>query len=271
MKVRKPSFDFSGTPAHWAPLAPELAQGMNASSLWIPPLERFLNRVMSKALAEIKGDDPDTQRLRGEMRTFVRQESCHYAIHEAFNAVLPANGYDVSEFTAIFEANFARLLETKSLGFLTAYCEGFETLGPPSALIWLDEIDDLLVGADPEAVKLWKWHLMEEYEHRTVCHDVYHRIHGGYFMRIYGLFYHYAQLLKFSGMVRKKLFAQDEARMTPEELKVSRRRGKKIAKRIAWLTFKRLVKTLSPFYTPRKAAEPKQFTSYMARIEAELA
>ena len=46
MKARQPQFDFSTTPVHWS-VNPEFAQRMNASSIIIPHLERFLNRVMA--------------------------------------------------------------------------------------------------------------------------------------------------------------------------------------------------------------------------------
>jgi predicted metal-dependent hydrolase len=270
MKIRRPTFDFSGTPAHWTAI-PEFAQMMNSSSLWIPPLERFLNQVMGRAAASLKGEDAETDRIKSDIRTFIRQESNHYMTHSAFNAILPNNGYDVAEFELLFEAEFKKLLSTKSLAFLCAYCEGFETLGPPSALIWLDEIGDLLEGARPEAVKLWKWHLMEEYEHRHVCHEVFHAVHGGYFLRVYGMFYHYFQMVHFTGIVLKRLLARDRAQMSASQIKASRKRARRVALRIAWLTWSRALKALSPFYTPREAREPHEFRSYMAKIEAELA
>ena len=269
MKVRRPSLDFAQTPARWA-VIPEFAQIMNASSLWIPHLERFLNQVVARAVGEMKGDDPETLKIKADAKMFIRQEANHYSLHGAFNAILPNCGYDVSEFERHFEAEFQKLLSTKSLAFLCAYCEGFETLGPPSALIWLDEIEDLLQGARPEVVRLWKWHLLEEYEHRTVCYDVFAKIHGGYFMRVYGFLYQLRQLGQFSTSVRRYLMAQDRARMSEAERRESRRREKAVARRIFWLTMPRVLKALSPFYTPRNAKEPRMYRSYMAALEAEL-
>lgn len=270
MKVRRPAFDFSQTPAKWS-VIPEFAQMMNATSLWIPYLERFLNQVMARAVGEMKDDDPETRRIKADTKLFIRQEANHYSLHGAFNAILPNSGYDVSEFERQFEAEFQRLLSTKSLAFLCAYCEGFETLGPPSALIWLDEIEDLLQGARPEVVGLWKWHLLEEYEHRTVCYDVFNKVHGGYFMRICGFFYQMRQLTQFSASVRRYLLAKDREQMSEAELRASLKREKAVARRIFWLTMPRVMKALSPFYTPRNAKEPRKYRSYMAAVEAELA
>src|SRR4051794_14473849 len=97
MKVRRPAFDFSQTPAKWS-VIPEFAQMMNATSLWIPYLERFLNQVMARAVGEMKDDDPETRRIKADTKLFIRQEANHYSLHGAFNAILPNSGYDVSEF-----------------------------------------------------------------------------------------------------------------------------------------------------------------------------
>ena len=271
MKVRRPICDFTQTPAHWAPV-PEFAQNFNASSLWIPHLERFLNRVMAKAAAALnKNDDPEMKRIVSDVRMFIKQEANHYALHGSFNAVLTKDGYDVVELERHFAAEFEKLLATRSLGFLCAYCEGFETMGPPSALIWLDdEIGDYLEGARPEVTRLWKWHLLEEYEHRTVCHDVLHAIHGGYFMRVYGFFYQLRQLTGFTNRVQSHLLARDREHMTAAELKASKKRERAVKRRIAWLMLPRLLKTLSPFYTPRKAKEPRMIRVFTAELEADL-
>lgn len=269
MKVRRPALDFSDTPAHWAKIS-EYAQSCNATSLWIPYLERFLNRVLARALSHLKDEGKLTDTLRTDVRTFIRQESNHYALHEEFNSILPRNGYNVAHLEALFEAEFDKLLKTKSIHFLTAFCEGFETLGPPSALAWLDENEEMLVGAQPEVVTLWKWHLMEEYEHRMVCHDIFHAVHGGYFMRIYGFVYQLRMLNGFSRMARQHLLAIDRASMTPEHVQQSVLREKEVIKRQMKRLLPRLFKVFSPFYTPGHAPEPKMYKPYMAKIEAAL-
>lgn len=271
LKVRRPEFDFSDTQARWAPNG-EFAQQMNAASAWIPHLERFLNRVMAKAGSKLKEQRGEAaERLHGDIRIFIRQEANHYAVHDAFNRILSRNGYDISEMERHFKSEFERLLETKSFPFLLAYCEGFETLGPPSALIWLDEeIGEFLEGADQEVVNFWKWHLLEEYEHRTVCHDVFHVLHGGYWMRLYGLIYQLWHLGGFTGMVRDYLIEKDRAEMTAAQRKHSRRTARKIRWKMTVLYFPKLIKVLSPFYTPRNSKEPRMYRNHMARVEGSL-
>jgi len=266
MHVRRPDIDFSDVPAHWAS-TPEFSQHWNASSFWIPDLERFLNRVMAKALASMKADDdPETRRVKSDVRMFIRQEANHYALHDAFNAIVKRD-YELSAIEQHVQAEFERLFETKSLAFLTAYCEGFETFGPPGAIMWLDLLDDMLVGASPEVIRLWKWHLMEEYEHRTVCYDVFKKVHGGYFMRIYGLFYQLVHLQGFSAKVRAILLEQDRRGMSTAELKESKRRVRALGFRFAWMMLPRAMKALSPFYTPRNTREPRGYQAYRRAME----
>jgi len=270
MKVRRPDLDFSRTPARWSPDG-EFAQAFNSSSLWIPSLERFLNRVLARVLAQYRDDERLTPKLREEMRIFIRQEANHTALHDSFNSILTREGYDVEPFLKLFDEEFERLLQTKSLAFLTAYCEGFETFGPPAAIAWLDEMEDMLAGARPEVVGLWKWHLLEEYEHRTVCHDVFHLVHGGYFLRVYGFFYQMFHLGGFSKRVRKHLLAMDRAKMTTAEVTESIRREKAVARYQTRRFLPRLFSILSPFYTPYKSPEPREWKAYRDQLESGLA
>lgn len=269
MRVRQPTFDFTHSRAHWAPNA-EFAQTQNGASVGIPPLERFLNRVMARARKEIVGDDPASVALRADITTFIRQESCHYAVHDAMNAVLVRDGYDrIPELEREIEAHYARLFETKSLAFLTAYCEGFETLGPASAMAWCgDSLDDLLVGADPNIEMMYRWHLMEEFEHRHVCFDVFKRLHGGYFMRIYAFIYQIYYFRKYSNLVKNYLLEVDRARMTPAERKSSVQRekavGRALMKNVVW----NLVKVFSPTYRPHNLPIPKIWQQIEDEVDA---
>jgi predicted metal-dependent hydrolase len=143
---------------------------------------------MTLAWGKLPDDNPVTERLRADIAMFVRQKGNHTALHEAFNAMLVRNGYtDLPTFEVEMKADYQRFLKTKSLKFLCANCEGFETLGPIAAYAWLDHMDHFLEGEDQNVVNRFKWHLMDEFEHRSVCFEVYDTLFGGYFYRVYGL------------------------------------------------------------------------------------
>ncbi|AKM09906.1 metal-dependent hydrolase [Croceicoccus naphthovorans] len=269
MRVRQPDFDFSNTRAHWARNV-EFAQTQNAASLGIPALEKFLNRVMAKARKEIHGDDPASVALRADIKTFIKQESCHTAAHEAANAVLVRDGYDrIPELEREIEAHYQRLFETKSLAFLTAYCEGFETLGPASAMSWCgDSLDPYLEGSDPNMEMMFRWHLLEEFEHRHVCYDVFKRIHGGYWMRIYAFFYQLYFFGKYAGKVKKYLLETDRAGMTEAECKASKKREKGVSRMLAKSILGNLLKVLSPSYRPHDLPVPTRWKKVESTIDA---
>lgn len=267
MKLRRPDFNFSKTPSRWAH-TPEFAQSFNASSLWIPHLERFLNRVMAKAGSKLDPADPRTARIKDDIKMFIRQESMHYTNHAEFNRILTRDGYDVEHFERKFVEEFERLFATKSLAFLCAYCEGFETLGPPAALAWLGGMEDVLNGADPEVVRLWKWHLTEEFEHRAVCHDVFHAVSGNYFIRIYGLIYQFFQLGGFSAKVLAYLNEKDRESMTPTEREESRKRSRATSRKMMKVFIPAILRAMLPFYSPRKAKIPAQYQQMLTEFDA---
>ena len=269
MRARKPNFDFADSHAHWAP-NPEFAQFYNSISVPLPYLERFLNKVMARAAARLDGEDEATRSLRADIRAFIRQESNHLSIHEKFNDVLRRDGYDLSALEEMIEAEYERILTTKSLEFCLAYCEGFETIGPPAAYKMLDGLEDMFDGADPEIVSLWKWHLMEEFEHRTVCYDTFRHFHGGYFLRIYAYFFQIRHLNSMVGKVRKMLLEQDRATMSAGQLAESDKRLKQAAHAMRRDSLGGMLRALLPWYNPRSLPEPQNYRSFMEKIEPRI-
>ena len=270
MRVRQPNFDFSRVRAHWSPVV-EFAQMNNAISVGVPAIERFLNRVMAMARKEIKGTDAKSEQLRADISTFIKQEACHYSMHEQLNAALLRDGYDeIPEIQKEIEAHYARLLETKSLRFLLAYCEGFETIGPASAMAWCgDEFDPYLEGADENIVMMYKWHLLEEFEHRHVCYDTYKRLGGSYFMRIYGFFYQLRCFNKFAALASRHLTRVDRKTMTSEEIERSRERRKAVQKTMKNAVARNLYKVVNPFYKPHILPYPKHWEAVNAAIDRD--
>lgn len=269
MRVRQPVFDFSKTKPRWAK-SMEFAMGKNGLSITIPPLERFLNRVMAKARSQIKGDDPASVQLRADISTFIKQESVHYATHEGFNRAVSVGFDRIPELEAKVEAHYTRMLEKRSLAFCVAYCEGFETLGPLGAHMMINaQFGKLLEGADPNVTMLFRWHAMEEFEHRSVVYRTFKRIHGGYFMRVGMFFYQMYWFAKLSGMVTKYMLEVERAKMTPEEVAESKRREKAIAKLTRKSVLGYLPKALSPWYDPDRLPIPTGFNALERQIDDE--
>jgi uncharacterized protein len=265
MKVRKPSYDYTASLPRWCKTYPEYSQVVNVASLTLPYLEPYLNTVMRRAQSQLGPEHP----LNADISLFCKQEAAHYLQHDAYNGALRRAGYPrLPEFEERFRAHFDRLLAERSLKFNCAYSLGFESIGPIYAEWWFEQTDDVMAGADPSVVSLWKWHLAEEYEHRKVAYDVYRALFGGYFYRIYGLVTFLRDLRTINSSALKYLLSEDAKKMTPEEQLLSRQRFAEIRKRESAFVRSRLVRVMSPLYTPHKLREPRGIAELLQKIDA---
>ncbi|HXD04375.1 MAG TPA: metal-dependent hydrolase [Novosphingobium sp.] len=269
MKARFPKFDFSQVKAHWAPSA-EFSQMFNASSLIPAYVEPYLLKVMRMAAGKI---DPSDTKLLEEIDIFCKQEMQHCKYHIAYNKVIRGQGYEgLKPLEDKIAAEYDDWLKNRSLRFHLSYCEGFESMSATACEAWFESFDDLVDGADPAVLDMWRWHLAEEFEHRTVCSDAYHALSGlnpvsRYFYRVYGYIYAMAHLGKFAGAATKYLLEQDRAKMTPEEVAASIARQKAVKKRVTKGILPMMLKIMSPFYDPAKRRDPVGSREFLEEFE----
>ena len=182
MKQRRPKLDFSGAPAAWS-RDPGCAAVLNAGGVFAPAIEPYLNCVMAEAARRL---DDRQEALKADIRLLIRQEGEHVRLHDAFNQALYAQGFRALEpLVDRLKHELGAQFEHDSFAFNLAWCVGFETFtlylgqfvfGPGAH--WLE-------GGDAHAVALWRWHLAEEYEHRSVCHHAYAALVGDYPLRLW--------------------------------------------------------------------------------------
>lgn len=108
-------------------------------------------------------------KLAAEIKAFTTQEAIHSREHDAFNSRASDAGYDltkletrVKERLAISRTRppIASLAATMALEHFTAIL-AHELLKDPRHL----------AGADKDAAQLWRWHAVEEIEHKGVAYD----------------------------------------------------------------------------------------------------
>jgi hypothetical protein len=192
VKVRRPTFDFTDISPVWADDA-SAVHSLNAQGIVPAYIEPFLIKVMRRAKMEL---DPVMHAdLIGDLEIFSRQEAQHYQFHAALNKWVRENGYEGMEaYERSYEAEYDEMLASRSLRWLVAYCEGFESMGLLAASWFVDGgFESELPNADPRPIALWKWHLAEEYEHRTVVFRVLKALYGTnrlsfYLLRVSGFF-----------------------------------------------------------------------------------
>lgn len=272
--VRYPKIDYSNVPAHWAPnLA--FAQDRNATSLIPTPIEPWLIRVLQSAVGKL---GPKDAALRDDVVAFIGQESQHFRQHRMFNKGLIAQGYPkLAEFEKALEADLAGFEKHRSLKFMLAYADGFESLGAVAGSVWFEHSDAFLEGADPNATALWKWHMAEEFEHRSVCFDFYHALYGrglwnaivnGYFYRIYGFVFAMRHLNGYMKQMRDYMLDVDRETMSEAQKAQLERDLKAYETLHKKHTLPQLLKNFLPWYNPARKKTPRGLVEYLRRFEA---
>ncbi len=145
---------------------------MNALSLFFPDGERFF--IHSVRYYRERLADPE---LRDAVAAFIGQEAMHGREHTAYNGAMAAAGLPA----APLQRRVAALLEQ-----LKVILPAPTQLGITIALEHLTAImanallahPDLIEGSDPNYSALWRWHALEETEHKAVAFDVYERTVG---------------------------------------------------------------------------------------------
>jgi predicted metal-dependent hydrolase len=273
MQVRTPNWDFSKVRAHWA-RDHEFAQIQNAASTIPAYIEPYLVKVMVKAKAAL---DPKNERLHRELAVFIKQEMQHCKQHLRFNEALRDSGYpEILRIEKKYESDYNEFLEKKSLRFNCAYSEGFEAMSAVGVTAFFEEFDDYFAGADPEPVEMWKWHLAEEYEHRTVAHEVYHALFGknklvAYVYRVWAFFYAVRHIRAHQERVLECLLEKDRRGMTAEQIAASQARVAMVRKTFNRRAGEHLRQIVSPFYDPANRAAPRGVEAYLSRYAPQAA
>lgn len=169
---------------HWHSSSPHITHFFNAMSLLFPEGERFFIRSV-RAHKEYVTDP----QLQADVQGFIGQEAMHGREHQQYNDTVAGQGYPVEKLVARTNKRVAwaekhlspqrRLAGTIALEHFTAIM-AHQVLSRPK----------VLEGAEPRMQRLWRWHAIEETEHKAVAYDVWRAVVadkplGGYFMRCY--------------------------------------------------------------------------------------
>jgi len=171
---RRKSFDIeTALAADWHGGSAWLTAWFNAMSLLFPLGEKFFIDSVVHYDGEI--DDP---RLREEIAAFRAQESTHRVQHQKYNELLcELRGYSLERFEknerARMEWAYRELPPRRRLAGTVAN----EHLTAIMAHDMLSR-NDVLTGADPQIAELWRWHGVEETEHKSVAFDVFVAVGG---------------------------------------------------------------------------------------------
>lgn len=250
---RQPNIDFKGVPARWTRNI-EFAALFTAGSAGAPAVEPYLNQVMAQAKPMLAEKD---RHLATEIDLFIKQETTHYKVHNAYNVELRKTYPFLKQAEEAKRADYRDFLANRSHKFNCAYAAAFETLALSMALFLFEEADEFVADADPRTLAMWRWHLGEEYEHRSVCHDVYRAIYGDWFFRAKMVIFTYRHLGMHNKRIMGELLKQERAGMTAGELGESLARQRYFMKRFKAFHLRKMIRLLLPYYDPAKAKAPR--------------
>lgn len=136
-----------------------------------PPGERFFVESVRRFRDGI--DDPV---LKAQVAGFIGQEALHGREHDRLNDFFRARGLDVATPDRFVKFGL-RQLERFSPRMQLACTTTMEHFTAHLAEQWLTN-DEFRNSADPEMLKLWSWHALEELEHKSVAYDVFEQAGG---------------------------------------------------------------------------------------------
>jgi len=183
LRVRRPHFELdSSIPRYWHGGDPFKTHFMDALSSVFPGGEAFFVRSVLHYRDRV--EDPA---LLEALRGFAGQEGQHSHQHDLHLQLLLGHGYWLIEVRNRFMDKVLRaiglrfpryaLAETAALEHLTALLAR-KLLGQPER--WTDPMD-------PRMAALWRWHALEEAEHKSVAYEVLQLVAPSYPLRAFAM------------------------------------------------------------------------------------
>ena len=159
-------------PRYWHGGDPFKSHFFNAMSVLFPEGERFFIHSVRLYREQIK--DP---LLLEQIRGFIGQEGHHSHEHEAYNQRLRGMGYDVDYLERGVKRRIGfvkKHLSPEVMLAATCSVEHFTAIIADALL----KNPRVLEGADQQMARLWRWHALEETEHKAVAFDVFMQVSG---------------------------------------------------------------------------------------------
>ena len=171
-------FQEATSPRHFYGNDPFLSTFWNTFSSLLPEGESFFVEAVRHYRDQIT--DPT---LKAQVAGFIGQEAMHSKEHDAFNQMIKAKGFPVDKLDQDVGKllKFAQKVLPKSMQLAATVCLEHYTAIMAEQL--LRDKDHQAMMKDPEALKMWLWHALEENEHKTVAYDVYELVSGNYALR----------------------------------------------------------------------------------------
>lgn len=141
----------------------------NAMSLTFPDGERMFMDAVKAYRGQVSG------KLAEDVKDFITQEAIHSREHHLLNNKIDPEKYPIAEINAAImeKINFARAGGPMRMLIGTICLEHFTAM--MADLMFDADIDGVPIFSKtaPALERLWRWHAMEETEHKAVAYDVF--------------------------------------------------------------------------------------------------
>ena len=170
---------------NWHGEGVHVTQFFNTLSLYFPEGEKFF--IQSVRHYRDRISDPVLQEA---VAGFIGQEAMHGREHRAFNALMDEAGLPASRIEHFSTQRLKMAHRIFSPARQLSMTIALEHL---TAIMAADLLKNpaVLSGSHPDFARLWRWHALEETEHKAVAFDVWKAVMpntlGSYLMRCFGL------------------------------------------------------------------------------------
>ncbi|MES2489516.1 MAG: metal-dependent hydrolase [Pseudomonadota bacterium] len=158
--------------SNWHAKGPYVTQFTNAMSIFFPEGERFFIHTVRHYRNHIH--EPQ---LKKAVTAFIGQEAMHGREHDEHNRLLNKAGLPADELerqVKKFLTMLEKYLSPSAQLSITIAQEHFTAI--MSEIVLTDP--RILAGADARLKAMWRWHALEEIEHKAVAFDVYETVMG---------------------------------------------------------------------------------------------
>lgn len=168
-------------PKYWNQNCPVKTHMFNAVAMLAPAFERLAITSVLPYQNQITDDV-----LKQQVEGFIGQESAHGSEFIRMQCVLKKQGYDPRQVEKKNVKRFVALSSNLSPEIHLSFTLAAEHVTAIiSDLLLTDK--QWLENAEPKVAALWRWHAIEEIDHKAVVFDLYESLGLGYWMRIKGM------------------------------------------------------------------------------------
>lgn len=159
-------------PKYWNDNSPFKTHFLNALSLTLPECEKFFIETVKHYAKDIT----DPTQIR-DLKEFVKQESHHRHAHKKYNDWLEQQGLPVQHLqgkTNLMWDMVRNKIDMRSRLALTICVEHITVV---YASVFLSH-PEILENMHPQFEQIWRWHAVEEVEHKSVAMNVWNSTVG---------------------------------------------------------------------------------------------